>query len=72
MFIIVSFVKSTRKAIVAEANFRCGDFLFEKKCRHITGSFSFFLVLTTSHYLSFHKFERQWCLFGFDDAFKTC
>ena len=31
MFIVVSFVKSTRKAIVAEANLRCGDFLFEKK-----------------------------------------
>ena len=27
MFIIVSFVKSTRKAIVAEANLRCDDFL---------------------------------------------
>ena len=27
MFIIVSFVESTRKAIVAEANLRCGDFL---------------------------------------------
>ena len=72
MFIVVSFVKSTRRAIVAEANLRCGDFLFEKNCRHSTGSFSFFLVLTTRHYLSFHKFERQWCLFGFGDAFITC
>ena len=30
VFIIVSFVKSTRKAIVAEVNSRCGEFLFEK------------------------------------------
>ena len=72
MFIVVSFVESTRKAIVAEANLRCGDFLFEKNCRHSTGSFSFFLVLTTRHYLNFQKFERQWCLFGFGDAFITC
>ena len=72
MFIIVSFVKSTRKAIVAEANLRCGEFFIKKKCRHITGIFSFFLALTTRHYLSFHKFERQWCLFGFGDAFITC
>ena len=72
MLIVVSFVKYTRKAIVVEANLRCGDFLFEKNCRHSTGSFSFFLVLTTRHYLSFHKFERQWCFFGFGDAFITC
>ena len=31
VFIIVSFVKSTRKAIFAEAKLRCGDFLLEKK-----------------------------------------
>ena len=72
MFIDVSFVKFTGYAVVAKANLRSGDFLFEKKCRHNTGSFSFFLVLTTRHYLSFHKFERQWFLFGFGDAFKTC
>ena len=71
MFIVVSFVRSTRKAIVAEANLRCGDFLFEKNC-HSTGSFFFFFVLTARHYLSFHKFERQWCLFWFGDAFITC
>ena len=72
MFIVVSFVRYTKKAIVAEANLRSGDFLFEKNCRHSTGSFSFFLVLTARHYLSFHKFERQWYLFGFVDAFITC
>ena len=71
MFIVGPFNKSSGSAIVAEANLRCGDFLFEKNFRHSTGSFSFFLVLTTRHYLSFHKFERQWCLFGFSDAFIT-
>ena len=49
--------------VVAEANLRCGDFLSEKSCRHSTVSFSFFLVLTTRYSLSFHKFERQSCLF---------
>ena len=72
MFIVVSFVKSTRKAIVAEANLRCGDFLFEKKLSSQYWQFFFLFGLTTRHYLSFHKFERQWCLFGFGDAFITC
>ena len=54
----------TGLAIVAEATLHCGDFLFEKKCRHTTGNFSFFLVFTTRHSLSFLKFERQSCLFG--------
>ena len=44
-------------------------FLSEKSCRHSTGSFSFFLVLIPRHSLSFHKFERQSCLFGVDNAF---
>ena len=51
-------------AIVAEANLRCGGFLSAKRCRHSAGNFSFFLVLTTRHSLSFHKFKRQSCLFG--------
>ena len=55
-------------AIVAEANLRCGDFLSEKICRQSTGSFSYFLVLTIRHSLSFHKFERQSYLFGVDNA----
>ena len=55
--------------VVAEANLRCGDFLSEKSCRHSTGSFSFFLVLTTRHSLSFDKFERQSCLLEVDNAF---
>ena len=68
MFLVVSFITSAVLAIVAEANLRCGDFLSEKKCRQSTGSFSFFLVLTTRHSLSFHKFERQRYLFGVDNA----
>ena len=71
MFIVVPFVNSTVSAIVAKANLRCGYFLPEKCCRHSTGSFSFFLALTTRHSLSFHKFERQSCLFGVDNAFFT-
>ena len=47
-------------------------FFVRKSCRHSTGSFSFFLVLTTRHSLSFQKFERQSCLFGVDNAFFTC
>ena len=36
------------------------------------GSFSFLLVLTIRHSLSFHKFEKQSCLFGVDNAFFVC
>ena len=39
-------------------------FFVRKKWRHTTGNFSFFLVFTTRHSLSFHKFERQSCFFG--------
>ena len=56
--------KFTGLAIVAEATLHCGDFLFEKNCRHTTGNFSFFLVYTTRHSLNFLEFERQSCLFG--------
>ena len=72
MFIVEPFMSSTGLAIAAEVNLRCGDFLSEKSCRHSTGSFSFFLVLTTRHSLSFHKFERQSCLFGVDNALFIC
>ena len=34
MFIDIPFLNSTKWAIVAEANLRCGDFLSEKNCRH--------------------------------------
>ena len=64
MFIVAQFISSTGLVVGAEANFRFGVFLSEKSCRHSAGSFSFFLVLTTRHSLSFHKFERQSCLFG--------
>ena len=72
MFTVVPFISSTGLAIVAEANLRFGDSLSEKNCRHSTGSFSIFLVLTPRHSLSFHKFEKQSCLFGVDNAFFTC
>ena len=57
---------------IAEADLRCGEFLSEKNCRHSTGSFSFFLVLTTRYPLSFYKFEKQSCLFDVDNAFFIC
>ena len=43
-------------------------FFVRKSCRHSTGSFSFFLVLTTRHSLSVRTFERQRCFFGVDNA----
>ena len=64
MFIVAPFISSTGLVVVAEANLRCGGFLSGKNCRHSAGSFSFFLVLTTRHSLSFHTFERQRCFFG--------
>ena len=42
MFNIVSFVESTRKAIVAEANLRCDDFLFEKNVVTLLAVFLYF------------------------------
>ena len=64
MFIVAPFISLTGLVVVLEASLRCGGFLSEKSCRHSAGSFSFFLVLTTRHSLSFHKFEKQSCLFG--------
>ena len=46
-------------------------FFVRKSCRHSTGSF-FFLVLTTRHSLSFHKFKDSAAFFGFDNALFTC
>ena len=63
-FIVIPFTKTTRLAVVAEANLHCGDFLFEKSCRHSTGSFSFFLVFTTKLSLIFLKCGRKSCRFG--------
>ena len=53
-----------------EANLRCGGFCPKKLSSHY-GHF-FFLVLNTRLSLSFHKFERQRCLFGVDNAFFNC
>ena len=72
MFIVFPSISSTGLVILAEVNLRCGNFLSEKICRHSTGSFFSFLLLTTRHSLSFHKFERLSCLFGVDNAFFTC
>ena len=72
VFIVIPFISSTGLAIVAEANLRFGDILSEKNCRHSTGSFSFFLILSTRHPLSFHKFERQSCFFDVDKGFFIC
>ena len=57
-FIVVPIINSTGLAIVAEADLRCGDFLFEKSCRHkLVVSTSFWSrllnvssVLTTKKY----------------------
>ena len=72
MFNVVPFISCTGLAIVAEANLLSGDFLSEKNCRHSTGSFSIFLVLTPRHSLSFQFFERLSCLFGVDNALFSC
>ena len=34
VFIVVPFINSTKLAIVAEDDLRCGDFLSEESCRH--------------------------------------
>ena len=34
VFIVVPFINSTKLAIVAEEDLRCGDFLSEESCRH--------------------------------------
>ena len=72
MFIVVPFIRSTALVVVAQANLSLWRFFVRKSCRHSTSSFSFFLVLTTRHSLSFHKFERQRCFFGVDNALFTC
>ena len=41
MFIVVPFINSTRLAIVAEVDLRCGDFLSEKSCHKLVVSTSF-------------------------------
>ena len=54
-FIIVPFVKSTRLAIVAEVNLRCGNFLTKKSCRHklvVSTSFWTWLLNVSSVFTS--------------------
>ena len=71
MFIVVRFIRSPGSEIVAEASLRCGDFLSEKVGVTVLAVFSFW-VLTTRHSLSFHKFERQRCFLGVENALSTC
>ena len=70
VFLVARFIRSPGSAIVAETNLHCGDFSSEKVV--VTVLAVFFLVLTTRHSLSFHKFERQRCLFGVENALFTC
>ena len=72
MFIVVSFVKSTGKAIDTEANLSCGDFLFKKKLSSQYWQFFFLFGLDCQTLFEFSQILRQWCLFGFGDAFITC
>ena len=68
----VPFSSSTGLVLVAEANLRCGDFLSEKNVVTILANFLYFFILTTRQSLSFHKCERQSCLFGVDNSLFTC
>ena len=41
VFIVVPFINSTRLAIIAEVDLRCGDFLSEKSCHKLVVSTNF-------------------------------
>ena len=57
MFIVVPFISSIGLAIVAEADFRCGDFLSEKSCHKLVVSTSFWSwLLNVSSVLTSLKF----------------
>ena len=58
MFIVVTFISSTRLAIVAEAILRCGDILSEGSCRHkLVVSISFWSwLLNVSSFLTSLKY----------------
>ena len=70
VFIVVPFINSYRVATVAVADFRCGDFLSEKSCRHklvVSTSFWYWLlnvssVLTSLKYTAtiFWIFNALW------------
>ena len=71
VFFDVRFIISPGLAIVEEANLRCGDFLSENFVVTVLAVFLSFLSWLPD-ISSFHKFERQSCLFGVDNAFFTC
>ena len=70
MFLVVPFISSFGLAIIAEANLHCGDFLSEKFVTVLAVFLSFWSWLID--FPCFHKFESQSCLFGVDNAFRTC
>ena len=59
MFIVVPFINSTGLAIVAEVDFRCGDFLSKESCRHkLVVSISFWSrLLNVSSVLTAKKYS---------------
>ena len=69
MFIVVPFSSSTGLAIVAEASLRCGDFFPKKVVTVLAVFLSFWSWLPDIP--CFHKFEKQSCFFGVDNAFFT-
>ena len=57
VFIVFPIISSTELAITAEANLRCGDFLFEKSCRKVVVSTSFWSwLLSVSSVLTYLKY----------------
>ena len=65
MFIVVPFINSTRLAIVAEADLRCGDFLSEKSCRHK-------LVVSTSVWSRLLNVSSVLTTKSYSDTFLVC
>ena len=72
MFIVVPFINSTGLAIVAEVDFRCGDFLSKESCRHkLVVSTSFWSwLLNASSVLTSLKYAAL--LFSFVNALWVC
>ena len=63
MFIIVSFVKSTKKGIVAEANLHCGDFCSKKMSSHYW-PFFFLLGLDYQIFFEFSQMKGSGAFLG--------
>ena len=72
VFIVVPFINSYRVATVAVADFRCGDFLSEKSCRHklvVSTSFWYWLLNVSSVFISL---KCTVTLFWFVNALWIC